>query len=80
MRCLQFFVGFRVELCMQFARDGIAVKIVRIRLPERAQRRELGAPLGDDLVFVGGQRTWRGFVVHQASLSWVATFAMRSKS
>ena len=53
-------VGLVVELVVQMRGERIAPEVVRIRLAARAQRGELCAALGDDLVLVlrrrGGRR------------------------
>src|SRR4029453_19238346 len=42
----------RVVARVQIAGDRVPTEIVGIRVSLRAQRRQLGAPLGDDLVLV----------------------------
>ena len=53
----ELLVGLAVVARVQVGRERVAAEVVRERLSLRAQRGELRAALGDDLVLVGGRRT-----------------------
>ncbi len=55
-----FFVGFAAPCSVQLGGKMLAAKVVRKRDAALAQLGELGAPLGDDLVFV----LWRRLIRH----------------
>ena len=61
---LQRFVGLSVMNLVQRTCKRIAAKVVRIRLTALAQRPQLRAPLGDDLVLVVDRRLRVARVVH----------------
>ena len=52
-------------LRVQVGGERIAAKVVGIGVSPRAQRRQLAAPLGDDLVFVAGAGADTGVVVRR---------------
>ena len=61
---IELLVRFLVVRIMQLAGERIAVKIVRIGVAARAQRIELAAPLGDDLVLVRRRARRVALVAH----------------
>ena len=74
MRRLQFVVAHRSISSMQIASQMFALKIIRERDAFFAQRSQLGAALGDDLVVV----LWgRGLLVHQFILKFKNTIKIR---
>ncbi len=52
VRGFEFLVVLAVVRRVEVSRERVATKIVRVGRPTRAQRGELGATLGDDLVVV----------------------------
>ena len=52
---LELLVRLRAVARVQIGGERIAAKVVRKRVAPLAQRRELAATLGDDLVFVDGR-------------------------